>query len=85
MRDREEVDPNASESVRRFKCIFQLATVKASRMVSTSQVRRRDGLGQSCAYSESCHHEIEFLVSVFTKKGKKVSSHILFLTIESLW
>lgn len=54
-------------------------------MVSSRQVRRKDFLGQSCAYSESCHHEIEFLASIFTKKGKKVSSHILFLTIESLW
>ena len=40
-------------------------------------------MDQSYAYSEFCHHEIEFLASLFVK-GKKVSHNILFLTIESL-
>lgn len=54
-------------------------------MVSTSRVRRKLCLGQSYAHSESCHRETEFLVSVFTKKGKKVSSRISFLTVERPW
>lgn len=86
MRRREEFDPNASESMsEKVKCVFQLGAIKASRMVSSSQVRRKDCVGQSYACSKSCHLGTECLVSVFPKRSKKVSSHILFLTIESLW